>query len=209
MLNSLERKIGWLAIPGLPLYIVSAQGLIYVWGLMNPELVHYLLLDPRAVVQGEYWRLLTFLFITPVQNAFFQFFFLYLIYVYGNALENMMGDFAFTLFYLIGAVGTIVAAFFFGGDGGSFFVNTSLFLAFAALNPNFELLLFFILPIKIKWLAVLTWLTFGYMLFVSPASARAAILVSLANYFLFFGKMHWHTVYSYIRRKNFERINRD
>jgi membrane associated rhomboid family serine protease len=205
MLNSLERKFGWLAIPGLPLYIVSAQGLVYVWGLMNPELVHYLQLDPWAVMESrEYWRLLTFLFVTPVQNAFFQFFFLYLLYVYGTALEEMMGDFAFTLFYLTGALGTIVAAFFFGGDGGSFFVNTSLFLAFAALNPNFQLYLFFIVPVKIKWLAAFTWATFVYMLFVSPPAARAAILVSLINYFLFFGKMHWQTIHRFVRRKNFE-----
>src|SRR5688572_33509318 len=100
MLNSLERKIGWLSIHGLPLYIVSAQGLIYVWSLMNPGLIHYLQFDRWAILdRHEYWRLLTFLFVTPIQNALFQFFFLYLLYVYGNALEETMGDFAFTLFY--------------------------------------------------------------------------------------------------------------
>lgn len=205
MLNSLERKIGWLAVPGLPLYIVSAQGLIYVWGMMNPDLLHYLRLDPWAVTQGgEYWRLLTFLFVTPIQNAIFQFFFLYLLYVYGNALEDMMGAFAFTLFYLTGALGTASAAFFFGGDGGSFFVNTSIFLAFAALNPNFVLYLFFVIPLKIKWLALFTWGTFVYMFLIYPPGAKAAIAVSMINYFLFFGKMHWESIASYARRKKYE-----
>jgi len=205
MLNSLERKFGWLSIQGLPLYIVSAQGMIYIWELLNPGFSYFLRFDPVAVFQaGEYWRIFTFLFVTPIQNAIFQFFYLYLLYVYGNALEETMGAFAFTLFYLIGALGTIIAAIFFGGDGGAFFVNTSIFLAFAALNPNFTIYLFFVIPVKMRWLALFTWGSLIYMFVKYPPSAKAAISVSMLNYFLFFGRTHYETVSRFVRRKRFE-----
>jgi membrane associated rhomboid family serine protease len=210
MLNSLERKIGWLTVQNLPLYIVSAQGLVYIWTLMNPGFTQFLELSPMAVFQGhEYWRLLTFLFISPIQNAFFEFFFLYLMYVYGNALEESMGSFGFTLFYLIGALGTMIAGLFFGSGSGAFFLNTTLFLAFAAINPNFQILLFFIIPVKIKWLAWLTWAWLAYTVVVTPFWVRISIVVSLLNYFLFFGKTHYDQVAAYVRRKRFERISGD
>lgn len=189
-----------MAITHLPLYIVTAQALIYVWQMLNPDQIHLLMLDPYAVmVEHEYWRLLTFLFIIPVHNPIFAFFFLYLLYIYGSALEEAWDSFSFTIFYLMGVLGTVAAAFLFGGQNGAFFINTTIFLAFAALNPNMELLLFFILPIKVKWLAWLTWAWLAYQIFLAPPSIRAAILVSLANYFLFFGKTHFESIQAMVR----------
>lgn len=207
----LERHFSWLTIHNLPLYVVAAQGMLYVWSYIYPDQLQYLVLDRAAVFYGrEYWRLLTFLFITPIQNPIFAFFFLYLLYIYGTALEDHWGNFHFTVFYLLGALGTTIAGLFFGNAGGAFFLNTTIFLAFAAVYPNMELLLFFILPVKVKWLAWLTWLWLGYEFALSHIVIKVSILVSLVNYFLFFGAEHWRSIYAMIRRKRFQnRYERD
>ena len=200
-LTKLERKIGFISVDHLPIYIVSAQALVFLWSLMNPGDLHLLRLHPAAVLEGgEWWRLLTFLFIVPVRNAIFAFFFLYLLYVYGSALEDAWGSFSFTLFYALGALGTIAAGFLFGGAGGAFFLNLTVFLAFAALFPDFRLYLFFILPVKVKWLAWATWAWLGFMFLVGPLAAKAAIAASLANYLLFFAKHHFDSASEFSRR---------
>ncbi|MCB4757040.1 MAG: rhomboid family intramembrane serine protease [Elusimicrobia bacterium] len=206
LLARLEKHVGWLAIPNLPLLIVATQGLIYVWALVNPQLLRFLLLDPVAIVQGhEYWRLLTYLFVPPVKSPLFAVFFFYLLYVYGMALENEWGSFSFTIFYLVGATGATLAAFFFGSVGGAFYLNLSVFLAFAAIHPDFELLLFFVLPLKIKWLALLTWIWLGYLFLVYPLPVKAAVVASLANYLLFFGGAHARGVLEVIRHYRHKR----
>lgn len=212
LLSRLEQRLGFLSVNHLPIYIVTAQGILYLWCFLNPSQAHLLSLDPLAVQYGgEYWRLVTFLFLTPLQNPIFAFFFLYLIYLYGSALEGEWGSFAFTMFYLVGAIGTLIAGFFFGGYNGAFFLNTTIFLAFAALHPNFELMFFFILPIKIKWLAWLTALFIAYQFVFSPMHGKMAIAVSVANYFLFFGKTHFDQVRdairSYRHRQRFKNWN--
>lgn len=208
LINKLERNIGWIGIEHLPIYVVSAQALLYIWGMVNPEILSSLVLDPYAVQYGhEYWRLLTFLFIVPSQNPLFAFFFLYLLYVYGMALESEWGSFRFTLFYLIGALGTMISAFFFGSEAGAFYLNTSIFLAFAAIHADFVLYFFFVIPVKVKWLAWFTWAYFAYGFILSPAHARMAIMISLANYFLFFSQHHWDVVNGALRRyKNRQRL---
>jgi len=191
LLTRLERKMGWMTIGGLPLYIVAAQGMVYIWSLFNPGQLHHLILDPRAVfIQGEYWRILTFLFVTSIQSPIFTFFYLYLLYIYGTALENEWGSFPFTLYYIVGALGTVAAALLFGSVTGAFYLNLTLFLAFAVLFPDFRIYLFFIIPVKIRWLAWLTWAGIGLSFVVDPVHVKAAILASLINYFLFFTNTH-------------------
>jgi hypothetical protein len=200
-LNRLEKYLSWLTIEHLPIYIVTAQAMVYIWMMVNPSGIQLLLLDPLAVIYGhEYWRLVTFLFITPLSNPIFAFFFLYLLYIYGSALENVWGSFGFTLFYLVGAIGTGIAAFYFGEGAGAFYLNTTIFLAFAALHPNFQLLFFFIIPVKVKWFAVFIWAGLLYQILLSPQQVRMAIVVSLSNYLLFFGKMHVDDTVAFIRR---------
>ncbi len=194
-LNRLERGLGWITIGQLPIYIVTAQALLYIWTMLNPEAGHMLVLDPAAVRNGEYWRLLTFLFLIPFQNVIFTFFFLYFQYLCGVALEEEWGSFPLTLFYLTGAAGAIAASFLVGGNTqGAFYLNETIFLAFAVLHPNFTLLLFFIIPLKVKWVAWFTWARIALGLYGAPPIWKAAIIISLANYFLFFSKHHFDFV---------------
>jgi hypothetical protein len=84
-------------------------------------------------------------------------------------------------------VGTTLAAFISGGETSSTYLNLSLFLAFAHLFPNFELLLFFVLPIKIKYLGWLQWAFLGFTILTAPFSAKLAALASVVNFLIFFG----------------------
>lgn len=196
LLTRLERSLGWMAIGHLPIYIVTAQAILYVWIMLNPEGAHLLTLDPAAIrTNHEYWRLMTFLFTVPFQNPLWAFLFLYFQYMCGSALEEEWGSFPVTLFYLIGALGALAGGFLLNTDiNSAFFFNESIFLAFAALFPNFTILLFFILPVKVKWIAWFTWARIVISLFGSPLIVQVAILISLSHYFLFFGATHFNQV---------------
>ena len=193
--QKLERYLSWMAIEDLPLYVVAASGLIYLFELMNPGFSNLLILDPARVLNGEIWRLLTFIFIPPPMHPLFIFFWLYLIYVFGMALEEAWGSFPFTLFYLLGILAHLVSAFFIlKGPLYDTDLNLSLFLAFTILFPEMELLLFFIIPVKVKYLAILSWLWIVWQILTQPFIVGVATLVHLINYFIFFGPEHWRWI---------------
>jgi hypothetical protein len=189
--STLERKFSWIAIENLPLYIVAASSLVFVFELLNPGFSNLLILDPARVLEGEVWRLLTFLFVPPPMHPLFMFFWLYLVYAFGMALEQEWGSFPFTTFYGLGALAHIASAFLIlKGPVTNADLNLSLFLAFAVLFPNMELLLFFILPVKVKYLAILSWLWILWSFITQPWTVELATLVHLSNYFVFFGPAH-------------------
>ena len=195
LLDRLERRFGAWTIPQFPLFIVMANGLIYLLAQVNSDFLLRLVLDPQAVRQGEVWRVITFLFVPPMMGPLWMVFWLLLLYQFAQALEQAWGEFRFLVFYAIGAISMIMAALWIAGDMVSNVpLNTTLFLAFATLFPNFELLLFFILPVKVKYLAMLTWLGLAWALAVGSTTTRVAIGASLVNYFLFFGAQIWETI---------------
>lgn len=190
-LARLEKYLGWIAIGRLPIYIVATQAILYVWTLQSPDAIHTLAMDPIAFQNGEYWRIFTFLFMVPNMNMFFAFFYLYFQYLCGVALEDEWDSFRFTLFYLVGALLSIGAAFLVGGDiNGAFFLNETTFLAFAALHPNFQVLFFFVIPLRVKWIAWLAWIQIIWSFIPLPLIWKIGVLMSLTNYFLFLGPMH-------------------
>jgi hypothetical protein len=115
----------------------------------------------------------------------------YLFYLMGTALEHHWGAFRYNVFLGIGWLLTVGAAFLAAhfnpfSYGTNIYFLLSVFLAFAYLNPDFVMMIFFILPLKIKWLALLQWLGYGYVLVVGPWSARLAVLAATGNFLLFF-----------------------
>jgi hypothetical protein len=107
----------------------------------------------------------------------------------GNALEHSWGTFRFNLFLLLGATLTIAAAFVTPRYAATnAFIAGSVFLAFAYLHPDFELSLFFILPVKIKWLALITWVLYGVSFVRGDLPTRLQILASVGNFLIFFGR---------------------
>lgn len=192
-IDRLERRFGSWSLPDLPLFIVAMNAAIYVLAHLKPAFPQLLSLDPGRILAGEVWRLVTYLFIPPLIGPLLLFFWLYLLFVYAQALEAEWGEFRFNLYYALGAAATAAAAL----AGGAAFpnanvpVNASLFLAFAALYPDFELLLFFVLPVKVKWLALLAWLGLAWSFLGGGWLTRLALAAGLANYAVFFGPRHW------------------
>lgn len=211
LINQLERKFGHLAIKRLMYYIILSNAAVLLLGTINPLLVNQILLVPELVLRGEIWRLISFITIPPTFNIFWGIFTLYFYYLVGTSLENEWGTFRFNLYYFTGMVAAIIGVFISGGFATSFYLNLSLFLAFARINPSFELLIFFILPVKIRYIAWLIWFWFGYVLLSSPFNAKIAVFVALSNYFLFFGKETIESIklnrrVHYNRKKFFDEI---
>ncbi len=186
-LNKIERKLGRYAIPNLMYYIIGITIAVYmVQYIFNISLFYYLAFIPGLIMKGQIWRVITFIFIPPAASIFTIAFVMYFYYMMGTTLEQEWGTFKFNIYYLFGMVGTIIAAFI-TGAGTSVYLNLSLFLAFAYLFPNMEILLFFILPIKVKWIAYLDWAYFIFSLIFGTMSTRVAAIASLINFFIFFG----------------------
>jgi hypothetical protein len=168
--------------------LIVVQVVAYLLNLENPELVQRLELVPQKVLAGEYWRLATLWAVPPTYDLLFAFFFWYFLYFMGIALEQYWGAFRYNLFLVVGYLATVVVAFVTPNVAVSNgFLFGSIFLAFAHLNPEFVIYLFFILPLKIKWLAMLIWAGYAWTFLSSPWETRLAILASVANFALFFG----------------------
>jgi len=188
-MERLERSLSQWAVPHLGLWLVAGQVLLYLAltsGQIQPEDI---VLIPERVRAGEVHRLLTFLIQPPMINPIFLFFALYLFLLMANALEARWGVFRFNGFLLTGYLATVGTSFFFPLQPvTNTFLGGSVFLAFAFLHPDFELRLFFVIPVKIKWLAAVAWVGYGLALVTGPTSIRLLMLASLLNFFLFFGR---------------------
>jgi membrane associated rhomboid family serine protease len=195
LLDKLERTFGRLAIQNLTLYLVIGQVAFVLASMMQLVDPVRLVLWPIDVLEGEWWRLITFMFVVPVPapNSLFGFVFLvfgwYLFYLMGNALEAHWGAFRYNVFLFTSYALTVALSFITpGAPVSNAFILGSVFIAFAYLNPDFELTLFFILPVKIKWLALIS-IAFGaYEFIVSGLPTRLQIGAAVVAFLLFFGR---------------------
>ncbi len=204
LLAKLERRFGRWAIPNLAAYLVALNAFVFVLAMARPAFIQALMFDPERVRRGEVWRVITFVFIPPSLSPIWIIFALYFAWLCGMALESVWGTFKFNLFYLLGMLGTMAAAFILGQSMSNLYLNTSIFLAFATLFPNFELLIFFILPVKAKWLGFLTCLLLAMSFGDGTNADRVAIAVALANYVLFCHRV----LYNHLRQ-GFTRTRRE
>ena len=200
LLESLEKRLGNLALPNIVLGIVVAQLVVYALMLAGQLAIESLVLNPFLVVEGnQFWRLITFIICPPFLargafDALFLGLFWYIFWMMSQSLESTWGTFRFNLYLFAGVFFTLIgtfAGYFIAPDIHIFvsprFLYTSVFLAFAVLNPNVEFHLFFILPIKVKWLA---WVVGVFALLgiaVQPTwGAKLAALGPFINFLLFF-----------------------
>jgi membrane associated rhomboid family serine protease len=193
-LDRLERRLGWLAVPGLIRIVVALTALVYLLTFVNPEFLSVLALDPRAIMRGEVWRLVTYIFIPrgigapgSLMQPLWLIIALWFLLFIGDRLEQAWGAFRLTLYFLVGMIGTTVAAFLFGAQFSNSMLAVSLFFAFATFYPDEVIYLFFVLPAKVKWIA---WVSVGLLLFgfvAGPNAYRMALIAAFANYFIFFG----------------------
>ena len=180
-----------LGIPRLMLYVVIANVLVFLFDLFSSGAFSPMLVFSRAdIFQGQVWRLFTFALVPAYStNIFFFLISLYFYYFIGSVLEREWGTTKFTLFYFIGVLFNIAVGFLAGGTS-MHYVNLSMFFAFATLYPDMQFLLFFIIPVKVKWLAWLDAALFVADMAVSAVDgAYLSMLlpvVAILNYFLFF-----------------------
>ena len=149
-------------IPNLMKFLVIGNVIVYfLIRFSSYGALSFLAFDFQRLLHGELWRLITFIFVPEnFGSPFGLILSLYFYYFIGNLLEREWGTPKFNLYYLSGVVLTILTAVIASlatGHSqlvmGTYYVNMSMFLAFAALYPNMQVLLFFIIPIKVKWLA--------------------------------------------------------
>lgn len=187
LLDKLERNYGRYSLPNVTLGLIFLQVIAFILSISRWEILQGLYLIPQLVMQGQVWRLITFLAVPPITNPIFAFFFWYLFYLMGSALENHWGTFRYNIYLLIGYIATVGAAFLIpNAVATNLFLQGSVFLAFAWLYPDFVLYILFIIPVKIKWLALLTWLGYLWTLITGEWISRLMVLASICNFLLFF-----------------------
>jgi hypothetical protein len=225
-LDKLERRLGFLAVPGLLRYIAFFTALVYLLAkftapgqpIADSALFHILELQPSAVLRGEVWRLFTYIFLPRAGGivlpewATVAFYVLFLWWM-GNGLEAAWGPFKLTIFYLLGMIGVTAAAFFFGVTVSNWMLALTLFFAFARFYPDVVIYFAYVFPMKVKWVA---WISGGLLLvsiLLGTMQFRAAAICAMANYFIFFGPDLWHEARSRrtvaARRQRFELQTRD
>lgn len=209
-INKLERKLGKFAIPNLMFYIIILYGFGFVINFTLPGFYsQYLSLNAAAILRGQVWRIVTFIIQPPDTNVLFVLLTLYLYYVIGRQLEIAWGTFRFNLYFFTGVMLHVIAAVLtyvmtdVSLPIGTYYLNMSLFFAYAAMYPNQQFYLFMVIPVKVKWLAWIDAAYFGYSILQAflpyyggdPIygmlyKARAlAAFVSLLNFIIFFLSM--------------------
>jgi membrane associated rhomboid family serine protease len=190
-LDKLEKRFGFLAIPGLIRAVVLFNVLVLGLVWLNPSFSSAIDLNPARILHGQVWRLVTYIFI-PQTFSWWVVLFLWFLWFIGDGLERAWGAFKLTLYFFVGMIGTTIAAFFFGSNFSNSMLISSLFFAFARFYPDVVIYLFFILPVKIKWLA---WFSAGVLLVgfvLGPNAYRVSLIAALSNYFIFFGPQIIH-----------------
>ena len=187
----LEYKYGRYAIENLMYYIIGGMAVVFIMDIILSasgraiNLYALLAFDRNLIFHGQIWRLISFIFLPPNSSPVFMIFALYLYYLMGSSLEQAWSSFRFNAYYFTGIICTIVFGLI-TGYTTNVYLNMSLFFAFAMLFPDFQLMIFFILPVKVKYLAMLDAVGFIISLLVSPFYAKVALLVAVGNFLLFF-----------------------
>lgn len=205
MLDRLERKFGKYAIRNFSYYILIICIIGSLLGLFNSSIYYnYLALDFDQILNGQIWRLITFIFyplidsLTPM-SIFFGAISLYLYYYIGNVLESSWGAFRFNIYYISGfllsILSTLLIYLIFGVSlsFGMKYINNAMFLAFATLMPDNKIMVYFIIPVKMKWMGwlyagILAYEVFSNILTFTPGGIAigVAIIISVLNFIVYF-----------------------
>ena len=175
------------------LYIIIGNAIVYLVSRMDASGLFsaYLALYPAAILRGEVWRLVTFIFVPDAGNIIYLALFMYFYYFIGRTLEQVWGKGKFFIYYLFGMFLTVVCSFALHFAGyetliiGARYINLSMFFAFATFFPEQRVLLFFFIPIKIKWLAVADAVFFIVEMVVNGFPLLMFPVAAVINYFLF------------------------
>ena len=193
--------MGKFAIPNLSLWIVITYAIGYIMMYMTPGLLSYLTLEPYQILHGQVWRLITWILIPPSSgNIFFYIIMMMLYYSLGTSLERTWGTFRYNVYIFGGMLFTVIGAFVtyalysvmgtipvgIGYYVTTYYINMAIFLAFAVCYPNMQILLYFIIPVKMKWMAYIYVALIAFEFIQTGMAGRIAIVASLLNFLIFY-----------------------
>lgn len=201
-IDKLERKFGRFGIPNLTIYMIVCYVIGYALMIVNPGILNWLSLEPAYILRGQVWRLVTWVLYPPSTSGvlWFAIAVLFFYYPIGTSLERTIGTFKYTLYILSGVIFTILGAFilyfFLGGNVlvgnvfSTYYISLSTFLAYAMCYPDMQVLLMFIIPVKMKWMAIFYVVIVVYEM-IQYVMAGAWYLVipivaSLLNFIIFY-----------------------
>ena len=201
-IDKLERKFGRFGIPNLTIYMIVCYVIGYALMIVNPGILNWLSLEPAYILRGQVWRLVTWVLYPPSTSGvlWFAIAVLFFYYPIGTSLERTIGTFKYTLYILSGVIFTILGAFILyfllggnvlvGNVFSTYYISLSTFLAYAMCYPDMQVLLMFIIPVKMKWMAIfyvvivvyemIQYIMAGALYLVIP------IVASLLNFIIFY-----------------------
>ena len=216
-LNKLEKKFGRFAITNLSIWLIGCYVIGYMITFISPTLLNFLALEPEKILQGQIWRLVTWVLVPPSGFGIFTFVMLFLYYSLGTTLEKTWGTFKYNVYIFSGILFTILGAFILyiaglisgspingiGAGFSTYYINLSIILAFAACYPDMKVMIYFIIPIKIKWMAYFDVAYLILICLVSGWPVRVVVIASILNFIVFFfATRNYHRISpSEIRRK--------
>ena len=242
--NKLEKKFGKYAISNLIYYVLAAYAIGYVFHAMSPDIYDAFLMKPELVCKGQVWRLFTWIFTIPQElDVFVVFMFLFYLWI-GNTLDKYWGSFKYNLYMISGwlfmTVGTMliyIVSLLATGDGisisvSTYYINLTSFLACATVLPDVQVNLFLVIPLKMKWLAIVDIILLAYefidklllvvrytdleiIIYTNGEYTKekciavcASIVISVLNFILFYFNSRYgkrYTPKEIIRKKSFKR----
>lgn len=225
-LNKLERKFGRFAIPNLIVWLIAAYTIGFVIYAANPAILDFLVLSPYHILHGQVWRLVTWV-LMPTDYSLVSLLIMALFYFQlGTTLERNWGTFRFNVYIFSGLLFTVLGAFIlyaimYAINGGitiemltigygfsTNYINMSIFLAFALTYPEMRVMLMFIIPVKMKWMAAVYGILTVLQFIENGWAGRIAIVMSLLNFIIFFlstRNLKRYTPQEVHRRQKFKR----
>jgi hypothetical protein len=187
-LDKLERKLGRFTFPYLLQFLIFGQILVFgaiAAGLVYPQ---QLVMNARAVMSGEVWRLFTFM-VVPLRLDLLWFAIgAYITYLIGGSLEREWGEVRFSLYVGLGWLATVLVSWLVPSAAvTNGFILGSLTLAFARLFPDVEFLIFFLLPVKVKYIGYVVWGGYGLAAATQPMEVKLQVMAGVLPFFVFFG----------------------
>lgn len=240
-MNSFNNKIRRFVIPNLTLWLIAGYVVGYIISMVNSSFLYWLSLDPYKILHGQVWRLITWVIIPPNMlgsdplGLFFVLLMLFCCYSIGNILERVWGTVKYNIFIFTGIALAIICAFIylliirFSADYEAFvalenanlamdwfafstyYINVSIYIVFAMTYPNNIVRLYFILPVKMKWLGIIDTVYLLYIFIRGYIPEKAAVIAALLNCLIFYlSNIRGKTLnpYQIHRRNSFNRAYR-
>ena len=210
-LNKLERRLGKYAVSNLSMVLIGCFIAGYIIQAVNPSMLSYMYLDPMYILKGQIWRIFTWIVVPPSSFDIFTLIMLLFYFSIGRTLERTWGTFRYNVYIFGGMLISMLSAFLtygilravynapisFDGSFSTYYICMSLFLAYALTYPNMQVLLMFVIPIRVKWLGIVygVYIAYdviqylrGFAITHNPGYLVlvVAVVASIANFVIFF-----------------------